>query len=147
MARVHTVIDQIVEDYRASGVDHGDLLSLLVSAREVDRKLAGRLPGFDDVARLDYTRRTVTEVLRLYPPVWLLTRAVTDDTELGGHRLNAGTMIVFSPYLVHRDPRLFAEPDRFDPDRWLPERSRAPRGAASSPSEAAAASASATTSP
>jgi cytochrome P450 len=182
VGRVHAVIDDIVRDYRASGgVDHGDLLSLLVSTRddqtgdgltdqeihdqvvtflaastettsnllcwtmlllsrhpdverrlndEVDREMDGRIPGMEDVARLDYTRGVITEVLRLYPPIWLLTRTTTEDTTLGGHPVTAGTMIVFSPYLVHRDARLFDDPERFDPDRWLPERAGStPRGA------------------
>lgn len=84
--------------------------------------LNGRLPDFAEVQRLDYTRRVITEVLRCYPPGWLFTRSAMVDTALGGHRIRQGSMIVLSPYLLHRDPSVFPDPSRFDPDRWLPER-------------------------
>jgi cytochrome P450 len=97
---------------------------------EVDEVLAGRPAGFEDVPKLAYTQRVVTETLRLYPPAWLFTRRTTTEAELGGHRLAAGTSILLSPYALQRDPKLFDEPERFDPDRWLPDRARAiPRGA------------------
>ena len=87
-------------------------------------------PGHDDLPRLAHTGRVVTEVLRLYPPIWVLTRQVTEDTELAGHALPAGATVMFSPYALHRDPTLFDSPDEFDPDRWLPERAGSvPQGA------------------
>jgi cytochrome P450 len=52
------------------------------------------------------------------PPVWLFTREVTEDTDLRGHRLPAGTTVAYSPYLLHQRPDLHADPERFDPDRW-----------------------------
>ncbi|MFJ8534084.1 cytochrome P450 [Streptomyces sp. NPDC093591] len=64
----------------------------------------------------------INESLRLHPPVWLLSRAALVDTELGGHPLPAGAGVLFSPYALHRDPEVFTEPERFDPDRWLDER-------------------------
>jgi pentalenene oxygenase len=71
-----------------------------------------------------------TETLRLYPPLWILTRVTTRDTHLGGQPLPRGTVIVFSPYAAGRNPDLFTNPDTFDPDRWLPDRATAlPRGA------------------
>ncbi|MET8677143.1 cytochrome P450 [Streptomyces sp. NPDC004647] len=97
---------------------------------EVDRILGGRLPAFHDLPVLDYARRIIIETLRLYPPAWLLTRVATVETELAGHRLPPGTTILFSPYVLGRNPQLFPDPERFDPDRWLPERaSSVPRGA------------------
>ncbi|SFC40818.1 cytochrome P450 [Streptomyces aidingensis] len=91
---------------------------------------AGRPPGLPDLPRLSYTRRFLTEVLRRYPPAWLLTRTTTEAAELGGAALPAGAVMLFSPYQLGRNPALFAEPDRFDPDRWLPERAgEVPRGA------------------
>lgn len=88
---------------------------------EVDHVLDGRPAGYDDLARLDYTGRVVTEVLRLYPPVWVLTRQVAEDTELAGHPVPAGATVMFSPYALHHDPRLYDTPETFDPDRWLPD--------------------------
>lgn len=97
---------------------------------EVDEVLAGRPACLDDVPKLGYTQRVITEALRLYPPAWLLTRRTTAEVELGGHRIAPGTTILFSPYALHRDPDVFPDAERFDPDRWLPERANAvPRGA------------------
>lgn len=78
--------------------------------------LAGRPVGRAHLDGLTFTGWVVAEALRLYPPVWLVTRNLTEDTELGGHRLPAGTTVVCSPYLIHRTD--FVRPDRFDPDRW-----------------------------
>ncbi|MFD0398292.1 cytochrome P450 [Kitasatospora sp. NPDC127121] len=68
---------------------------------------------------LELTTRVVREAVRLYSPGWLLTRVTTTDTELGAHRLPEGTSVIYSPYLLHRQPALFPEPDRFDPERWV----------------------------
>ncbi|TQK50161.1 pentalenene oxygenase [Streptomyces sp. SLBN-118] len=98
---------------------------------EVDAVLGERmLPDFHDLPALDYTRRTITEALRLYPPAWILTRTTTVATELAGKPLAPGTIVLFSPYVLGRDPHVFPDPERFDPDRWLPGRvSSAQRGA------------------
>ncbi|MEO6502411.1 MAG: cytochrome P450 [Jatrophihabitantaceae bacterium] len=97
---------------------------------ELDTVLGGRLPDFADLPRLDYTWRVLTETLRMYPPAWLLTRVTTRATELAGHPLPAGAIVLYSPYALSHDPRHFPDPERFDPDRWLPERSKGvPRGA------------------
>ncbi|MFI6934150.1 cytochrome P450 [Streptomyces sp. NPDC050287] len=88
---------------------------------ELDAVLAGRVrPAPDDLPRLVHTRSVVTETLRHSPPGWLFTRATTRDTVLAGHRLAKGSMVLYSPYLLHHDPASFAGPDRFLPERWLP---------------------------
>lgn len=92
---------------------------------EVDAVLGGRTAGPDDVAALELTGRVVTETLRLRPPVYIMTREVTADTELGGHRLPAGTVIAYSPYPIHHNPDVHADPHAFDPDRWTPDRAPA----------------------
>ncbi|MFI9007892.1 cytochrome P450 [Actinosynnema sp. NPDC053489] len=89
---------------------------------EVDAVLAGRTAGPGDLAALELTGRVVTETLRLRSPVYILTREVTADTELGGHPLPAGTVVAYSPYPIHHDPALHPDPHRFDPDRWDPSR-------------------------
>lgn len=90
---------------------------------ELDTVLAGRaLPAGEDLSRLTYTRAVVTETLRHSPPGWLFTRVTTRDTELAGQRLPAGSMVLYSPYLLHHDPANFPDPDRFRPERWLPGR-------------------------
>lgn len=96
---------------------------------ELRSVLAGRLPTAADVAELHYTRRVLQEVLRLHP-VWLLMRRVVAPVEVGGVELAPGDEVFFSPHALHRDPVLYPEPDRFDPDRWREERRAGlPRGA------------------
>jgi pentalenene oxygenase len=97
---------------------------------EVDAVLVGAPARAADLPRLPFTGRVVTEALRLYPPGWLFTRITTEDVELGGHRLPAGTTVAFCPSAVHLHAGVHDLPGVFDPDRWLPERSRhLPRGA------------------
>lgn len=69
-----------------------------------------------------YTPRFLTEVMRLHPPVWISCRRALTDVELGGTPYPAGTHILFSSYLLHRNPDSHPDPHRFDPDRWLTHR-------------------------
>lgn len=95
--------------------------------REVDEVL-GEAPTLAAIARLDVTRRVLEEGMRLYPPVWLLARMSTRDHTLAGHYVPKGRLVFVSPWLTHRDPKYWADPERFDPDRFLPERrERLPR--------------------
>jgi cytochrome P450 len=97
---------------------------------EVDQVLGGRAPQAEDLTRLTFTRRVFTEALRLYPSAWLLTRRASTEVDLGGYRIPAGAQVCYSPYALHRDPAVHPDPDRFDPDRWLPERAQGtPRNA------------------
>ncbi len=88
---------------------------------EIDRVLEGRLPGVADVDRLPYITRVVTESMRLYPPAWLVGRRAVNEYSIGPYYVPPRSIIVMSPWIVHRDPRYYAEPDRFQPDRWTPE--------------------------
>lgn len=166
-------IHETIREYRAHGDDRGDLLSMMLLARdddgepsmsdqqihdevltffiagsntisntlawafheiathpeverqlheEVDRVLAGRAAEYDDVARLEYTRRVLTETLRLRTQGFFQTRTTTADTELGGYRIPGGEAILYSFYALMHNPGIFPDPERFDPDRWLPER-------------------------
>jgi pentalenene oxygenase len=95
---------------------------------EADEVLAGRPATFDDIARLELTGRIITEVLRFYSPSWIFTRQTSIETELGGHRIPAGTDVIYSPYLIDRTPLAHEQPRSFDPDRWRPDRAaRMPR--------------------
>ncbi len=164
--RHHT--GELITNYRRAGIDHGDLLSMLLAARdddgqgladseihdqvitffiagsettatalswawhllgchpsirarlhhEVDTVLDGRIAEYHDIPKLELTGRIITESLRLYPPAWMLTRLTTTDAELAGQHLPAGTIVVFSPYVLHHRADLYPDPDRFDPDRW-----------------------------
>jgi cytochrome P450 len=86
---------------------------------EVDEVLAGKPAKWEDVPNLEFTRQTLQESLRLHPPVWLLTRNVTMDTELLGCQIVAGSTMILSPYIIHQNADIFPDPGRFDPDRWL----------------------------
>jgi cytochrome P450 len=88
---------------------------------EVDRVLGGRLPDVADIPLLPYVERVVTETMRLYPPAWLIGRRALEDYPLETYLLPKGSIVIVSPYLIHRDPRHYRDPDRFDPDRWTPE--------------------------
>jgi cytochrome P450 len=88
---------------------------------ELDKLLAGRLPTFADLERLSYTRMVVAESMRLYPPVWAITRHALVDYRVGEWLLPAGTTIGMSQYVMHRDPRFYPDPERFDPLRWTEE--------------------------
>jgi cytochrome P450 len=96
---------------------------------EIDNVLSGRPVGFEDLTKLTYTRRVITELLRLYHPGWMFMRRANTTIELGGRELPAGTETLFSIYAMHRDPRSFPDPLRFDPDRWLPDAPQPPANA------------------
>ena len=88
---------------------------------EVDRALGGRAPGFDDFAALGHVERVLAEAMRLYPPAWGIGRRALVPYTVGGYVIPAGGLVAMSPYVVHRDPRWWPDPLRFDPDRFLPE--------------------------
>ncbi|MET9552167.1 cytochrome P450 [Streptomyces sp. NPDC006645] len=96
---------------------------------EVDSVLAEGPLTAERVARLVHTRRLVSETLRMYSPAWLVTRQAISDVRLGEFVLPAGSDVIWSAYALHRDPDLYPDPLRFDPDRWLPERPQPPKGA------------------
>lgn len=87
-------------------------------AAEAAGVLDGRAPTLGTVQELAFTARVVDETLRLYPPAWVLGRQAVADDEIAGYRVPAGSMIQISPYVLHRDPRLWPDPERFDPDRF-----------------------------
>ena len=88
---------------------------------ELEAVLAGRSPGLDDVPRLEYTTMVLTESMRLFPPAWAMGREALEDVSIGPYRLRQGTMVFFSQYIVHRDPRWFADPLAFRPERHTKE--------------------------
>ena len=95
---------------------------------EVDEVLGGKLPTYDDLPRLRYTEMVLAESMRIYPPAWAMGRLALEDFELGPYRLPAGTTVLMSQFVTHRDGRYFPEPLRFDPERHTPEaKARRPR--------------------
>ena len=88
---------------------------------ELDKVLGGRPPTAEDMPRLVYTEMVLSESMRLYPPAWILGRRALKDYEVGGYRLPAGSLVLLSQYVTHRDPRFYPDPERFEPERWTPE--------------------------
>lgn len=170
-ARLDATIYAIIAARRASGEDTGDLLSMLLAARdeegdgggmsdeqlrdevltlflaghettanalawtwhllsrhpEAEARLhaeadaLGGPPAPADLARLPWTRAVLAESMRLFPPAWAVGREPLEDFEAGGYRVRAGSVVLLSPWVVHRDARFFPEPLRFLPERWTPE--------------------------
>lgn len=167
------VVYSIIETHRRNGVDTGDLLSVLMSARdeetgeglsdqqlrdevitfigaghettaqalawtfyllskhpEVDRRmrseianaLAGRIPTINDLPHLPYTRMVIEESMRLYPPVWGVTRQVAEEDEVGGYLLPRNSIVILCQFITHRHPAFWENPEGFDPERFTPER-------------------------
>jgi cytochrome P450 len=95
--------------------------SLRAELRDV---LDGRPPGVEDLSALVYTRMVIDEVLRLYPPTWVTARTPLHDDHVRGYRIAAGSIVLLSPFVTHRHPAFWPEPNRFNPERFRLERSR-----------------------
>jgi cytochrome P450 len=171
--RLHVTMARSIAERQASGIDQGDLLSVLLRAQgtagderglteaqvldqmrtffvtgyftttnaltwtwyllsqhpdveatlhaELDSVLAGRLPKVDDLKKLPYLAMVLAESLRLYPPIWIMSRWTLSDYEMGGYLVRANSLLVISQYVMHHNARYFPEPFRFDPQRWTPE--------------------------
>ncbi len=78
-----------------------------------------RPPTFDDLAALPFTRAVVAETIRLYPPAWIMGRRLLTDMRVGGWDLPSGSIVLGSPWILHRDPRFWDRATSFVPERWL----------------------------
>lgn len=85
---------------------------------ETARVLGHRPPGVQDLASLPRATNVIKETLRLYPPAYAMVRIAARDIELGEYVVPRGASVILSQWIVHRDPRFYAEPERFNPDRW-----------------------------
>lgn len=127
------VLTLVLAGFETTAVALSWTLYLVAKHPEVARKLAeeatevlgGRAPTFEDLPRLEYTERVLQESMRLYPPAWCFEREATEADEVGGYNIPAGTTIAVCPYVLHRNPSYWENPDTFDPDRFSPERSSA----------------------
>jgi cytochrome P450 len=91
---------------------------------ELDRSISGDGPAPDELEDLVVLDAVIAESLRLMPPAWLLERTAGEDDRIQGHAVAAGDQVLMSPYLTHRHPEFWPEPDRFRPDRFLGERTQ-----------------------
>jgi cytochrome P450 len=172
-SRLDETVYRLIEEGRRSGEDRGDLLSMLLAARdeegdgggmtdrqlrdevmtlflaghettasaltwtfyllslnpeaearllaELDAVLSDRPPTVDDLPRLRYTEGVFAESLRLYPPAWAIDFRALNDVVIGPYRIEKDAYVATAQWVVHRDPRFWPDPERFDPDRWTPE--------------------------
>jgi cytochrome P450 len=90
---------------------------------EIDAVLGHRAPTMADLDALPYTRMIIEESMRLYPPVWGTNRQAHADDVVGGVRVPAGSTVTISPYVTHRNPGFWEDPERFDPERFTAQRS------------------------
>jgi cytochrome P450 len=89
---------------------------------EIERELMevapGSFPSFDQLNALEYLTRVIQEVLRLYPPGWLIDRVARQDDHVGGYHIPARSMVLVSQFVSHRLPHVWRNPEEFDPDRF-----------------------------
>jgi cytochrome P450 len=92
--------------------------------QEVESVLQGRPPTYDDLARLPYCLQVFKETMRLYPSAAGIVREALHDIEIGGYLVPKGYTVIVSPYILHRTPAYFPDPETFDPERFAPEREK-----------------------
>jgi cytochrome P450 len=114
----------IVAGHETTASTLGWVWYLLSEHPKVEEKLARELCGveidkvsFEDLPKFRYTRQVIEEAMRLYPPGWLMIRKALKDDHLGEYFVPAGTEVYIAPYLIQRNPRLWNQPEEFDPDR------------------------------
>ena len=163
LAHLDETVYRMIHDRRASGIDKGDLMSMLLLSRDEetgghltdeqvrDEAMTLFLAGHETTAQamawswyllarhpehfarlrsegMPFALQVMKESMRLYPPAFMLARSAVRDTSIGGFPVRKDELVFIAPWLLHRDPRNFEDPLRFDPDRFLPDReARLPR--------------------
>lgn len=84
---------------------------------EVARVLEDRTPKLEDLKKLEYTKLVVEESMRLYPPAWVFEREALEDDIVAGAKIPKGATVGISPFMLHRNPALWPNPEGFDPER------------------------------
>ena len=91
---------------------------------ELEHALTGHIPTVDDLPKLTYTRCLIEESMRLYPPAHSFNRQAIAEDSIDGYSIPAGAHMLIQPYVVHRHPEFWHEPERFDPERFSPQSAR-----------------------
>jgi cytochrome P450 len=160
LGRLNDTIYRLIHDRRASGLDKGDLLSMLLLSQDEetgqhltdeqvrDEAMTLFVAGHETTAQamawswyllaqhaghferlrtegMPFALQVMKESMRLYPPAFVIARSALRDTSIGGFQVRKGEIALIAPWLLHRNPRLFEDPLRFDPDRFLPDREAA----------------------
>ena len=89
---------------------------------ELQEVLNGSSPNLEKLSKLGYTRRVYDETLRLYPPVWGILRHLKQDDEINGNSIPKGSLVTTPAFMIHRHPDFWENPDKFNPDNFLPEK-------------------------
>ncbi|MEM9540921.1 MAG: cytochrome P450 [Cyanobacteria bacterium P01_E01_bin.42] len=92
--------------------------------QEAAAVIGNKRPELDDFKQMTYTLQVVKEGMRIYPALPLYTRDVVADDVIDGYAIPAGSVVTLSPYVTHRHPDFWPNPEKFDPDRWQPTRER-----------------------
>jgi cytochrome P450 len=160
LARLNETMYKLIRDRRASGLDKGDLLSMLLLSRDEetgqslddeqvrDEAMTLFVAGYETTAQAmawswyllashpehyrrlrsegaPYALQVMKEAMRLYPPAYIVARSALRDTSVGGLAIRKDEVVLIAPWLLHRDPRNFSDPLRFDPNRFSPDREAA----------------------
>jgi cytochrome P450 len=120
------VMTLFVAGHETSGRLLPFILHLLAKAPEVEQKLlteikavvGDRTPTFADVLQLKYAKQVFDEALRLYPPIYFIFREAAIEDEIASFQIPRGSIIFLSPYVTHRHPEYWSNPEAFDPDRF-----------------------------
>lgn len=124
-----TVITFLVAGHETTALTLGwvwYLLSRNANARkelnaELHSVLGGRVPCASDLPKLQYTKMVIQEALRLYPPAWLFARTAARPDQIGGYDIPAKSLVLLSPFLTHRHPEFWENPEGFEPERFRSE--------------------------
>lgn len=126
------MVDQVAIFFLAGHETSASALSWALYLLAFDPSAQGRLSDevagldmeniqFKDLSKLRFTRAVFRETLRLYPPVPMMVRSATQEENMRDRKVAKGSMIILSPWHLHRHERLWDRPDEFDPDRWETE--------------------------
>ena len=96
---------------------------------ELDEVLDGSAPTMEQVRELPYTTQVLKESMRLYPPAWTVGRRAEEGDQIAGCQIPKGGIVLMSPYVLHRHPDYWENPEGFDPERFAPDKAPPPRGA------------------